>query len=195
MLMAIFSQLIVSFVSNFELNFERRVIQLSDYENPITVMPNKNDITGKLRGVYDEFETLANNMSIAVNQYHNVSFGLLEKGRDDITGYRKDYVIGSNFCWNKLCANFIEIPNDSFGWIYSSVPRFEAPESVNGLIGLYNTAPKHSRPLSVSYISNALLGHLDTSNTNNRRITATNHPLPFSFTVSYILWKLQSISS
>ena len=182
-----FSQLIVNYVSNFELNFERRVIQLSDYEDPITVMPNKNDVTGKLRGVYDEFETLANNMSIAVNQYHNVSFGLLEKGRDDITGYRKDYVIGSNFCSNKSCSNFIEIPNDSFGWIYSSVPQFEAPGNLNGLIGLYNTAPKHSRPLSVSYISNALLGHLDTSNTNNRRITTTNHPLPFSFTVSYIL--------
>ena len=193
MFMAIFSQLLINFWSNFEANFERRVIQLSDYENPITVMPNKNDITGKLRGVYDEFETLANNMSIAVNQYHNVSFGLLEKGRDDITGYRKDYVIGSNFI--DLKSQIFEIPNDSFGWIYSSVPRYEAPESVNGLIGLYNTAPKHSRPLSVSYISNALLGHLDTSNANNRRITAANHPLPISFTVSYILWKPQSISS
>ena len=185
MFMAIFSQLIVNYGSNFEANFERRLIQLSDYENPITVMPNKNDVTGKLRGVYDEFETLANNMSIAVNQYHNVSFGLLEKGRDDITGYRKDYVIGSNFI--DLKSQIPDIPNDSFSWIYSSVPRYEAPESVNGLIGLYNTAPKHSRPLSVSYISNALLGYLDTSNTNNRRITATNHPLPFSFTVSYIL--------
>ena len=193
MLMAIFSQLIVSFVSNFELNFERRVIQLSDYENPITVMPNKNDITGKLLGVYDEFETLATNISKAVNQYHNVSFGLLEKGRDDITGYRKDYVIGSNFI--DLKSQILEIPNDSFGWIYPSVPRYEAPESVNGLIGLYNTAPKHSRPLSVSYISNALLGYLDTSNANNRRITVANHPLPISFTVSYILWKPQSISS
>ena len=193
MFMAIFSQLIINFWSGFEANFERRVIQLSDYENPITVMPNKNDITGKLRGVYDEFETLANNMSIAVNQYHNVSFGLLEKGRDDITGYRKDYVIGSNFI--DLKSQIPDIPNDSFSWIYSSVPRYEAPESVNGLIGLYNTAPKHSRPLSVSYISNALLGYLDTSNTNNRRITATNHPLPFSLTVSNILWKPQSISS
>ena len=182
MFMAIFSQLIINFYSNFEANFERRVIQLSDYENPITAMPKKDDITGKLRGVYDEFEALATNVSVAVNKYQNVSFGLLEEGRDDITGYRKDYVIGSNF---------IEIPNDSFGWIYSSVPRFEAPENVNGLIGLYNTAPKHSRPLSVSYISNALLGHLDTSNATNRRITATNHPLPFSFTVSYILWSLE----
>ena len=97
MLMAMFSQLIVSFVSNFELNFERRVIQLSDYENPITVMPNKNDITGKVLGVYDEFETLANNMSIAVNQYPNVSFGLLEEGRDDI-GFQMNHFLFSSVC-------------------------------------------------------------------------------------------------
>ena len=183
MLMAIFSQLIIHLYSNFEANFERRVIQLSDYENPITIMPNKEDITGKLRGVYEEFEVLVNKTS-TVNQYQNVSFGLLQKGRDDIAEYRKDYVIGSNF---------IEFPNDSFDLANFFIPGFEVPENVNGLIGLYNTAPKHSRPLSVSSISNALLGHLDNSSANNRRITVTNHPLPFSFTVSYILWKPPSI--
>ena len=183
MLMAIFSQLIIHLYSNFEANFERRVIQLSDYENPITIMPNKEDITGKLRGVYEEFEVLVNKTS-TVNQYQNISFGLLQKGRDDIAEYRKDYVIGSNF---------IEFPNDSFDLANFFIPGFEVPENVNGLIGLYNTAPKHSRPLSVSSISNALLGHLDNSSANNRRITVTNHPLPFSFTVSYILWKTPSI--
>ena len=163
MSMALFSQLIIHLYSNFEAAFDKRIIQLSDYENPITVMPEREQVDEDLVGIFDAFEAIATANSAGVEKYKNISQSLLQKGRTDIKSYREDYLIGGNF-------------------LHAKMPLF--PKRVNVLVGLYNSVPKHSRPLSVNYMSNSLLGYLDNSTAIPRKITVSNHPLPFTMTVS-----------
>ena len=172
MLQALFSQLIINFYSNFEANFESRVMQFSDYENPISVYPL--NVSQDLNGIFEKYGKLVD-LGSSTKQYDNISEGLLNVGKDNLLDYRKNYVIGGNF-EPFGSENGLSIPN---------IPFLPSPNSINVLTGLYNSIPKHSRPLSTNYISNALLQHLDGS--EERRITTSNHPLPFTFTVRLTL--------
>ena len=173
MLQALFSQLIINFYSNFEANFESRVMQFSDYEDPISVYPL--NVSQDLNGIFEKYGKLVD-IGSSTKQYDNISEGLLNVGKDNLLDYRKNYVIGGNF-EPFGSENGLSIPDIPF------LPIL--PKSINVLTGLYNSIPKHSRPLSTNYISNALLQHLDGS--EERRITTSNHPLPFTFTVSLII--------
>jgi hypothetical protein len=167
MFMALSSQLIIHLYSNFEANFEARTLQLSDYDNPMTTMPNEVESNTSLKDVYDEYEKLSESES--VKKYANISTGLLTMGTDHLADYRKDYVIG---------GNFERDPDFTIPIIQPSITV-----DINYLTGLYNPIPKHSKPLSVNLMSNALLRHLDNTDSNPRTILTTNHPLPFTFTV------------
>ena len=168
MLMAMFSQLIINFYSGFEANFQSRVMQLSDYEEPVSVFPN--NVDNDLKGVFEKYRDLVSAES-AVKQFTNISDGLLKVSEDNLLDYRKNYVIGGNF--EPLLDDNLPIP-----------PQILNNTKVNVITGLYNSIPKHSRPLSMNYISNALLQHLDGD--GGRKITTSNHPLPFTFTVGFI---------
>ena len=172
MLQALFSQLIINFYSNFEANFESRVMQLSDYEAPTSVYPK--NVTGDLNGLFEIYGKLIESAS-SVEQYDNISKGLLKVGESDLLDYRRNYIIGGNFEPFPLFEEFSYFP--------FPIP---VPKSINVLTGLYNPIPKHSRPLSMNYISNTLLQQLDGK--EGRRITTSNHPLPFTFTVSFLIF-------
>ena len=168
MLMALFSQLIINFYSGFEANFDKKVMQLSDYEEPISVY--NDNVTENLQGVFDQYGKLVRENSVEVMQYDNISDSLLKVGENDLLDYRKNYVIGGDF--KPL------LPRDILSFL---PPSIDIPFNISILTGLYNSIPKHSRPLSMNYISNALLRHIDGN--ENRTITVSNHPLPFTFTV------------
>ena len=172
MLQALFSQLIINFYSNFEANFQSRVMQFSDYEDPISVYPL--NVSQNLTGIFEKYGKLVDQGS-SIRQYENISEGLLNVGKDNLLDYRKNYIIGGDF----------EPFGSDFNFSIPNIPFSSSPKSINVLTGLYNSIPKHSRPLSTNYISNALLQHLDGS--EERRITTSNHPLPFTFTVSLIV--------
>ena len=175
MFMALFSQLIINLYSNFEANFEARTMTLSDYDNPITVMPTKESVQGDgLKDVFKQYQALATETSADIKHYSNISDSLLTLGREDLGAYRKDYVIGGDFDQSSIP----KIPG------LPLPPKLSEGLSIYMLTGMYNSIPKHSRPLSVNYMSNALLRHLDGSNSNQRKITTENHPLPFTFTVT-----------
>ena len=168
MLMALFSQLIINFYSGFEASFDKRVMQLSDYEAPISVYPD--NVSENLKGVFDQYEKLVTDNSAEAKKYGNISDSLLKVGENDLLDYRKNYVIGGDFA--------PLLPQEILPFLPSSI---DIPFNISLLTGLYNSIPKHSRPLSMNYISNALLRHLDGN--GNRTITTSNHPLPFTFTV------------
>ena len=133
MFMALFSQLIIHLYSNFEANFEKRILQLSDYDNPITTMPNETQGSTTLKDVYEEYK----NLSGSVQTYDNISAGLLTMGDEHLGDYRKDYVIG---------GNFEHIPSFSI----PITENFSIPiPDVNSLTALYNSIPKHSKPLKL----------------------------------------------
>ena len=172
MLQALYSQLMLNLYSNFEVNFESRVMQFSDYEDPISVYPL--NVSQNLTGIFEKYGKLVDQGS-SIRQYDNISEGLLNVGKDNLLDYRKNYIIGGDF----------EPFGSDFNFSVPNIPFSPSPKSINVLTGLYNSIPKHSRPLSTNYISNALLQHLDRS--EERRITTSNHPLPFTFTVSLIV--------
>ena len=81
MLMAMFSQLIINFYSGFEANFQSRVMQLSDYEEPVSVFPN--NVDNDLKGVFEKYRDLVSAES-AVKQFTNISDGLLKVSEDNL---------------------------------------------------------------------------------------------------------------
>ena len=129
-----------------------------------------------------------------INNTAHITKWLLEKGEDEIASYRRDYVIGSEFSQIDLeklrntspddIEKYINFPMPAMDMMYMTYPN------VTIMNGLYNSVPVHSRPLAVNLISNTLLGHLDMSN-NSRRITITNHPLPFTSTVNRKFYSLK----
>ena len=170
MFMALLSQLFINFYSNYEATFEAKIMQLSDYDRPITIMPKNESVHGDiLKDVFRKYERLVTETSGDIKQYTNISDSLLILGKEDLGAYRKDYIIGGNFEFPKI-PKILGLP------LPTKIP-------INVLNGMYNSIPKHSRPLSVNYMSNALLRHLDVSNSHQRKITTINHPLPFTLTV------------
>ena len=82
MLQALFSQLIINFYSNFEANFESRVMQFSDYEDPISVYPL--NVSQDLNGIFEKYGKLVD-LGSSTKQYDNISEGLLNVGKDATT--------------------------------------------------------------------------------------------------------------
>ena len=165
--------------SNYEASFDPRVIKLSDYDQPVTVMT----FNESMEKIIHEFRDLAKENS-QVEQLNgtnsNITGFLLQEGEEDLGAYRRNYVIGANFFHQSLDtfkSNILHLLDKNNTLI----------NKINVINGLYNSIPIHSRPLAVNSMSNSLLGYLDDTNSSIRRITTINHPLPFSFTVSYTL--------
>ena len=173
--MAFNCQRIQLFFGNSGKASEPRIMRMTDYDNPITVMQPDDD----LLELTSEFSKLAkeNSMLLTINS-SNITQWLLNQGETDLESYHRDYVIG---------ADFLQIPLDKMGSLDNQQTN-QAQENITEYLpkitvtGLYNSIATHSRPLIVNFMSNILLGYLDGSNLD-RKITTTNHPLPTINTV------------
>lgn len=157
---------------------------MSDYDSPVTTLHYNPDLDD-LSNVFGQLSKEDSNLK-TVNDTAHITKWLLEKGEDYLGSYRRDYVVGGEFSridsgrllnGSKDMKEFIKLKLPGIGGIGITVPK------ITIMNGLYNSIPVHSRPLAVNFISNTLLGHLDNSN-NSRKITVTNHPLPYTWTVS-----------
>lgn len=172
MAMAIFCQVVINMYSNFEASFNPRLIQMKDYDNPITVLENDKNFS-ELASAFANLKENSKLVQLNDTEIPQWLLNELNEGQIDLGSYRRDYVVGGNFA--KMDP----------GILLGALPFPGIPQLPNVTIlnGLYNSVPKHAKPLAVNFMSNTLLEYLDTSDMS-RRITVTNHPLPFSFTVS-----------
>ena len=172
--MAIVCQLEIKLFGNSETDFQQRIIEMTEFDNPITVMQRNEDLSeltkefSKLAGQYSTLQLINDN---------NITQWLLNKGETDLGAYRRDYVVG---------GEFVQILHDTMGSIshnyFPDIPTNITFPNTTVINGLYNSIAIHSRPLAVNLMSNTLLRYLDTSDLD-RTITSINHPLPSSYTV------------
>ena len=167
--MAIFCQIVINMYSNFEASFNPRLIRMQDYDNPITVLENDKNF-GELTNAFANLKENSQLVELNDTELPQWLLNELNGGKIDLGSYRRDYVVGGKFA--KMDTGML-----------SGALRIPGLPNVTILNGLYNSVPKHAKPLAVNFMSNTLLEYLDSSDVS-RRITVTNHPLPFSFTVS-----------
>ena len=179
MFMAIFCQVVINMYSNFEASFNPRLIQMKDYDNPITVLENDKNF-GELTNAFANLKENSQLIELNDTEIPEWLLNELNGGKIDLGSYRRDYVVGGNFA--KMDTSALR-PALTFLSGALGLPSIPDLPNVTILNGLYNSVPKHAKPLAVNFMSNTLLEYLDSSDVS-RRITVTNHPLPFSFTVS-----------
>ena len=194
-LMAILCQLQIKMLNNFEEKYQPRLIQMSDYDSPITVL----HVNEHLIEIMKEFGNISKETSKLrpIMDTAHITKWLWEMGEDDLETYRRDYIVGGEF----FRIDLEKLVNESNGIDiekYINFPAYVLSKNTSTLMnkkyrpypnvtimnGLYNSIAVHSRPLASNLISNTLLGHLDVSG-RSRRIAITNHPLPVTWTVNF----------
>eukprot|EP00092_Neocalanus_flemingeri_P060351 GFUD01072319.1.p1 GENE.GFUD01072319.1~~GFUD01072319.1.p1 ORF type:complete len:1563 (-),score=388.51 GFUD01072319.1:54-4385(-) len=137
-----------------------RKLKLSGYSDPVTfVGSDGSDIANILNTT---FGSLVEDGTLFYAEDVERKIIEMSTGPNNLAIYKDTFIIA---------ADFDKSTSISYG-------NFTVPLPFHQLTAMYNSIPLHSRPLAQNYISNTLLKHLETNNSDKHSIQVATHPLP-----------------